>query len=84
MVMVVNLDCDCLDSLTSGFMNQWTTKLKLKLLVKGFLFTVLPRAAFSAHRGLDVLRDQDLVQILATMLNCLGRSEISLEACFFC
>ena len=75
MVVVVNLDCNCLDQLTPSFVNTWMTKLELKLLVKRFLLTVLPRAAFSAHRSLDVLRDQDLVQILAAILAALVRVE---------
>ncbi len=54
MVVVVNLECNCLKQLASSFVNIRMAKLELKLLVKGFLLAVLPRAAFSTHRSLDV------------------------------
>ena len=57
MVVVVNLQSNCLNQLAPSFINIGMTELELKLLVKGFLLAVLPRAAFSAHRSLDVLPD---------------------------
>ena len=75
MVAVVNVDCKCLKQLAPSFINIWMTQLKLKLLAKGFLLAILPRAAFRTHRSLDVFCNKNLVQILAAILSPLVGAE---------